>query len=125
MKKYRLSENYIEQEKIKDDLLKIMSQISYEMRDIIFLNYYDNLDKPENVGRRYNISGELKADLNALKITINLIQQKNGILCNKISKSDFFIVYDDKNKEEILKGFKHPFDGKILTYQEFLSSLTE
>jgi hypothetical protein len=83
------------------------------------------LDKPENVGRRYNISGELKADLNALKVTINLIQSKNGILCNKISKSDFFIVYDDKNKEEILKSFKHPFDGQVLTYQEFLSTITK
>lgn len=83
------------------------------------------LDKPENVGRRYNISGELKADLNALKVTINLIQSNNGILCNKISKSDFFIVYDDKNKEEILKSFKHPFDGQVLTYQEVLSTITK
>lgn len=83
----------------------------------------DELDKPENVGRRYNISGELKADLNALKVTINLIKHLNGILCNRISKSDFFIVYDDKNKEEIIKNFKHPFEGKILTYQEFISSI--
>ena len=81
------------------------------------------LDKPENIGKRYNISGELKADLNALKVTIELIKHKGGILCNKISKSDFFIVYDDKNKEEILKGFKHPFEGQILTYQEFISTI--
>ncbi len=81
----------------------------------------EELDKSENIGKRYNISGELKADLNTLKETINLIQHKNGILCNKISKSDYFIVYDEKNKEEILNGFKHPFEGQLLTYKEFLT----
>ena len=83
----------------------------------------EELDKPENVGRRYNISGELKADLNALKVTINLIKHKNGILCNRISKSDYFIAYNDKNKEEIIKGFKHPFEGQVLTYEEFITSI--
>ena len=83
------------------------------------------LDKPENIGKRYNISGELKADLNALKVTIELIKHKGGILCNRISKSDFFIVYDEKNRQEILKSFKHPFDGQLLTYKEFIASIGE
>ena len=82
----------------------------------------EELDKPENVGRRYNISGELKAHMELLKSTIELIQSKGGILCNRISKSDFFIVLDDKNKEDILKSFKHPFEGQVLTYQEFTST---
>ena len=83
------------------------------------------LDKPENIGKRYNISGELKADLNALKVTIELIKHKGGILCNRISKSDFFVVYDEKNRQEILKSFKHPFDGQLITYQEFITSVGE
>ena len=83
----------------------------------------EELDKPENIGKRYNISGELKADLNALKVTIELIKHKGGILCNKISKSDFFIAYDQKNKEEILNGFKHTFEGQLLTYEEFLATI--
>ena len=82
----------------------------------------EELDKPENVGRRYNISGELKADLNALKVTIELIKSKNGLLCNRLNKTDFFIVYDDNNKEEILRSFKRPFEGQILTYQEFIKN---
>ena len=57
------------------------------------------LDKEENIGRRYNVSAELKKDLETLKTTINIIQSRNGILCNKISKSDYFILYDDKNRE--------------------------
>ena len=82
----------------------------------------EELDKPENIGKRYNISGELKADLKALKVTIELIKHNNGVLCNKISKSDFFIAYNQKNKEEILNGFKYPFDGQLLTYEEFLAT---
>ncbi len=82
----------------------------------------EDLDKEENIGRRYNISGELKAKSKYLKDTINLIQERNGLLCNQLRKTDYFIVLDEKNKEEILGGLKHPFDGKILTYAEFINS---
>ena len=85
----------------------------------------EELDKEEYLGKRYNVSGDLKADLNALKVVINLVKERNGIFCNKISKSDYFIAYDAKNKEEIINGFKHPFDGKVITYQEFLESINK
>lgn len=80
------------------------------------------LDNSENVGRRYNISGELKVNIEELKSTIELIRNKKGLFSNQLSKTDFFIVLDDKNKEEILKNLKYPFDGQILTYQEFIDS---
>ncbi len=79
------------------------------------------LDKPENIGRRYNMSGDLKANMEILTSAIQMVQSKNGILCNKISKTDFFIALDDKNKEEIIKGFKHPFDGQVITFEEFVA----
>ena len=79
----------------------------------------EELDKSENIGRRYSVSGELKANLNALKETINLIQRQNGILCRTLDKSDYFITYNDEDKEKILNGLKRPFNGKILTYIEF------
>lgn len=82
----------------------------------------EELDKPENAGRRYNISGELKVKMDALKEIIELIQSKGGILCNRISKSDYFIVLDDKNRNDIFKSFKHPFEGKLITYKEFMDS---
>ena len=77
------------------------------------------LDKPENIGRRYNFSGDLKANMEVLKNAIELVKEKNGLLCNKIGKTDYFIAFDDKNKEEIIKSFKRPFDGKVLTFDEF------
>ena len=78
------------------------------------------LDKPENVGRRYNVSGELKADLNALKATINLVQAKNGLFSNHLNRTDYFIVRDEKNKEEILKHLEKPLEAQIITYDEFI-----
>ena len=78
------------------------------------------LDKPENMGRRYNVSGQLKADLNALKVTINLIKEKNGLFSNHLTRTDFFIVYDEKNKDDILKRLENPLQCKIITYQEFI-----
>ena len=80
----------------------------------------EELNKPENIGKRYNISGELKSDLNALKVTIELIRHKNGVFSNHLSRTDYFIVYDEKNKEEIVKNLKHPFKGEIITYEEFI-----
>lgn len=78
------------------------------------------LDKEEYKGKRYNISGELKCDYDSLSTVIDLIKQNGGVLINKISKTDFFIAKDDKNKEEILKNFKYPFEGKVITHKEFL-----
>ena len=78
------------------------------------------LDKPENVGRRYNVSGELKVDLNALKATINLVQAKNGLFSNHLTRTDYFIVRDEKNKEEILKHLEKPLEAQIITYDEFI-----
>ena len=82
----------------------------------------NELDKPENIGRRYNISGKLKSDMDALKTTIALVRHLNGIFSNQTSKSDFFIVYDDKDREEITKVFKYPFEGKMITYKEFIDT---
>lgn len=83
----------------------------------------EEFDKKENVGRRYNISGELKSDLPTLKTVINLIKEKNGIICNIIDKTDCFIVRDAEEKEKVTSHFKYPFNGQILTYKELLSTL--
>lgn len=80
----------------------------------------EDLDKPENIGKRYNISGTIKKDFNLVKNIVSLIEETGGILSNYLDKTDFFVVLDDKNKEECLNGFKRPFDGQILTYEEFI-----
>ena len=83
------------------------------------------LDKPENVGRRYNVSGALKADLNALKVTIDLIKNKNGLFSNHLTRTDYFIVLDEENKKEIINGLTRPFTGQIMTYQELILTMDQ
>ena len=90
-----------------------------------FLVDEEKLDNPEYVGHRYNVSGALKADLPTLKAVITCIKHLNGVMSNQLGKTDFFVVYDEKNKEEILKTFKFPFNGQILTFEEFLMSLKQ
>lgn len=77
------------------------------------------LDNLKNVGKRYIISAKIKADLDTLKSTIEIIKNKGGILSKQIDKSDYFIVYDENNKEKVLKNLNNPYEGQILTYQEF------
>ena len=79
------------------------------------------LDKPENVGRRYNVSGALKADLNALKVVIDLVKNKNGLFSNHLTRTDYLIVLDEKNKEDILSHLNKPLDAHVYTYSEFVS----
>lgn len=78
------------------------------------------LDNPDNKGKRYNISGTIKKDFNLVKNIVSLIEETGGVLSNYLDKTDFFVVLDDKNKEECLNGFKRPFYGQILTYAEFI-----
>ena len=82
----------------------------------------EELDKEENKGKRYNISGDLKCHIDELKQAIEIIKSKGGLFSNHISRSDFFIVYDDKNKEDILNKLETPFIGEIITFQEFVSA---
>ena len=75
-----------------------------------------------NKGKRYSASGELKCHVSELKIVIEIIKSRGGIFSNHLSKADYFIVYDDKNKEEIASKLETPFSGETLTYQEFIES---
>ena len=84
------------------------------------LSEQSELEKPENVGRRYNISGDLKANLEKLKETIKAIKDKNGLFSDHLSLTDYFVVLDDNNKKEIIEKLKSPYEGVMLTYDEFV-----
>ena len=78
------------------------------------------LDNPENFGRRYNVSGKLKANFKELRVIIDIVQKKDGLFSNHLTRSDYFIVLDEENKEEILEQLSSPFEGQIITYKDFL-----
>lgn len=79
----------------------------------------EELDKKENIGRRYNISNEIKGKPSVLRAVIDLVNKKNGIFSNHLPKTDFFIVYDEENKNIWLERFDGQFQGQIIAYQEF------
>ena len=82
----------------------------------------EELDDPANKGRRYNVSDKLKKDKDKMSVVIELVKNKGGLFSGRINQTDIFITVDEKNKQEILNGLRHPFEGKIITYDEFINN---
>ena len=80
------------------------------------------LDQKENIGRRYNVSGDLKRDFEKLKQAIDLVKEKGGLFANHLLQTDTMIVLDENNKDEIIKTLKHPYEGKFITFEEFIDN---
>lgn len=83
----------------------------------------EELDLPENKGKRYNISGDLKCHLDELKLTIEIIKSRSGLFSNHLSRTDYFIVFDEKNKEDILSHLQNPLEAEIISYQDFIKPI--
>ena len=66
------------------------------------------------------ISGEIKENHEELNALIQFIKDKGYVAYDSINGSDYLIVFDESNKEELKNGLKYPYAGQILTYQEFL-----
>lgn len=81
------------------------------------------LDNPEYVGRRYNVSGEVKSDPEILRCVINLVTRINGVFTHSLDKADYFIALDNDNRNDLIQHFKRPYGGQILTYQELLNKI--
>ena len=78
------------------------------------------LEDPSSVGKFITVSGEMKEHPSELKQLIQIIKEKGYVAYDKISGSDFLIVFDEENKKEMTRILKYPYAGQILTYQEFL-----
>ena len=103
---------------------KRIRQIGFDLyRSVVSLD--EELDKPENIGKRYNISGELKTHLDELKITIELVKSKGGLFSLRLDKTDFFIVYDEDNKKRLIEKMEKPFEGQFITYKELIEQLAK
>lgn len=77
------------------------------------------LEDPNSIGKFVTVSGEMKENHEELKKLIGLIEENGFIAYDRINGSDFLIVFDEKNKEQLANGLKYPYAGKIVTYQEF------
>lgn len=77
------------------------------------------LEDPNSIGKFVTVSGEMKENHEELKKLIGLIEENGFIAYDRINGSDFLVVFDEKNKEQLANGLKYPYAGKIVTYQEF------
>lgn len=80
----------------------------------------EEIDKEEYIGNRFNVSGDLKAHYDLLKEVVELIKERHGVCVNQLEKTDYFIVLDEDNRNDLIKQLRFPFAGKIITYQEFI-----
>lgn len=79
------------------------------------------LEDHNSVGKIVTVSGELKEHHNELNDLINIIRDKNFVAYDRINGSDYLIVFDEHNEEEMRNGLRHPYAGQILTYESFIS----
>ena len=54
---------------------------------------------------------------------ISIVRNIGGLFSGRINQTDIFIVVDENNKTEILNNLKYPFNGAIMTYQEFIDDM--
>ena len=78
------------------------------------------LDDINSVGKFVTVSGEMKEHHEELNNLVKLIEDNGYVAYDRINGSDYLVVINEKNKEELASGFKHPYAGKIITYQEFV-----
>lgn len=87
-------------------------------------HFYENqLENPDVLGNLVTVSGELKNHYNDLSKTIDVIKRIGMIPVDRISMSDYLIVYDDNDKNRLLNIFKHPYLGKISVLERYTCTL--
>ena len=71
-------------------------------------------------GKHYNISVETKTHLDDLKKAITAIKEKDGIFVNDLSLTDYFVVYDENNLNEIKDKLSDRFKGTYLLVKDLI-----
>lgn len=83
------------------------------------------LDDDSSIGKMCTISSKIKDSLELTNKVIKEIKKKGLIAFDKINGADYLIAIDEEDIERLKKAFKHPFNGKIITLEEFLSEKEE
>lgn len=79
------------------------------------------LEKSESIGSIVSISSKLKESAETIANTIDVIKKNNLVAFDGIAGSDMLVVLDEDDKDRLLKTFKHPYNGKIILYADFVS----
>ncbi len=78
------------------------------------------LEKDESIGNIVAISSRLKENAEVIANTIDAIKKNNLVAFDGITGSDMLVVLDEDDKNRLLGAFKHPYNGKIIVYSDFV-----
>ena len=79
------------------------------------------LEKAESIGNIVAISSKLKESMEVIINTIDTIKKNNFVAFDGITGSDMLVVLDEDDKNRLLKILKHPYNGKIILYNDFIN----
>ena len=109
-----LIDNYFAKKKEKEQ-----KKSEYALFDSVALKAKEAA-KEEYVGRRYEISAELKKSEEIVKKIIDYVKEHNGVIINKASLAEYFIVKDEANKQEIMQIMKDYFFGEYILLKDII-----
>lgn len=121
------SRKHVEQTKVTREERQIRKQnaakrkIGQTMWGDLYREHKPLLEDLNSVGKFLTVSGEMKEHHEELKNLIQIIKDKGYVAYDRINGSDYLIVFDEKNRKEMLAGLKYPYVGQTLTYEEFLN----
>jgi len=78
------------------------------------------VDKEEYIGKRYNVSGDIKKRKATFLPVLEIVKRLGGIFVNGIDKADYFIVLNEENKNELNEKFSGAFKGEFILLEDFL-----
>lgn len=95
-------------------------KVANNMWSELFHAHQSLLEDPNLMNKHVSVTHEMRAHLVEFTQLITIIKEKGYVACEKISDSNYFIAFDDKNRKQLLASLKEPYSGEILTYQEFV-----
>lgn len=88
----------------------------------VCLSHEQKLEDANSIGKFVTVSSKMKEHKTELNSLIDLVKNKGYVAVEKIGGSDYFVVFDENDKEEVSGKLKYPYGGKIITLKEFAAN---
>ena len=90
----------------------------------LWVDASNNAKLQNRTGTTVTISGKVQEDIASVNNILEYLTDK-FVPCEHISLSNYFVVFDEEDKQYILTKLKRPYEGIIITKEEFLKVLSE
>ncbi len=79
--------------------------------------------KEEFIGKRMNLSEDVKKKTKSIKTIIRKAHELGYVLVNSLSDTDIFVVYNKENEEKLKHIFKKEFKGKFVLLSQIFENV--